>query len=180
MLTTCSWAKGFCCARGGRAGIAAAHATWGRTAFGLGPALLGPTFFCCARADRAKANPIARMRRACVFAESHRHLARRAWTWRNPDSTPNGGNCYVYRGFGSGAVLRGGGETCPDPIGTPPWGEVNPPLRPQTAPLPRVLLSLRLATVHESARSTLAHLFLSRDRTKRVRQARPRQPGGNL
>jgi len=40
-------------------------------------------------------------------------------------------------------------------------------------------MSLRLAPVHESARSALAHSFLSRDGTKRARQAVPR-PGRNL
>src|SRR5208283_531608 len=33
------------------------------------------------------------------FAKSHGHLARRAWTLRNTDSNPNGGNCHVYRRF---------------------------------------------------------------------------------
>jgi hypothetical protein len=41
-------------------------------------------------------------------------------------------------------------------------------------------MSLRLAPGHESARSTLAHSFLSRDGTARVRQAIPLQPGRNL
>jgi len=81
------------------------------------------------------------------FGESHGHLARLSETEKKlwGDSTPNVKNCYLRRRLGSGAVLRRGGFT-------PPCGEVNSPLRPQTAPQPQIPRSLRLATVHESAK----------------------------